>query len=270
MHKLLDRTPVEGRSPGWQMPPHFVASILYLARTTLHQRYCGSVLGFGWSLLNPLVTIGIYYLAFAVFIRVPIDNFFVYLSSGLIPWLFLSASLTVSTASLSTRTHALNTSIVNRLIFIFADTTIELITFAISLAALFLVTALLAEPPDFLWLLLPVMMLPLVVFCYAAAVCFAYYAVIYRDLAHLLQAALTVAFWLMPIVYHWSMVPAPVDQVVKYNPIAILIAPIQILLHGHQLPSLALFGAATGVAALAVGAAASSYRKRDREIIFYL
>src|SRR5258708_12694737 len=75
--------------PGADLLP----SVLYLARSTLWRRYCGSFLGFGWSILNPIVTIGIYFVVFRIFIRVPLENYFVYLVSGLFPWLFLHNTL---------------------------------------------------------------------------------------------------------------------------------------------------------------------------------
>ncbi len=244
--------------------------VWYLALTTLYQRYCGSLIGFGWSLLNPALTIGVYYLAFAVFIRVPIENFFVYLVSGLLPWLFFSSALTGSTNSLIARSHSLNTSTVNRLMFIFADTTIELVTLLTSLVVLMIFAAAIVHTASWHWLLLPLLILPLVVTTYALTVCIAYYSVVYRDIPHLLQVGLGVFFWLLPIVYHWSMLPEPFDRLVQYNPIALLISPLQVALHGGMLPSLGLMLGASAVACLAVLAALYCYRRRNREIIFYL
>src|SRR4051812_21240945 len=98
-------------------------SIIYLARATLWRRYCGSLLGFGWSLLNPVVAISVYFVVFRIFVRVPLENYFLYLVSGLLPWTFLSAALMTATRSLIDRRLALNASTASFLTFVFADTT---------------------------------------------------------------------------------------------------------------------------------------------------
>src|SRR5258708_7156076 len=252
--------------PGADLLP----SVLYLARSTLWRRYCGSFLGFGWSILNPIVTIGIYFVVFRIFIRVPLENYFVYLVSGLLPWVFLNNSLLTSTSSLVSRREALHSSIANRLIFILADTTVELFTYAISLGIMLVLCVLFVEPPSWTWLALPLLGVPLIVFVYSVAVIVAYSAARYRDLPHLLQLLLNVLFWLMPIVYHWSMVPSPFDVFIKYNPISMLISPNQILIHGNVLPTAALIVADVGIAGAALLAAVAVHRRLRRDIIFYL
>jgi ABC-type polysaccharide/polyol phosphate export permease len=59
----------------------------------LRARYRGSLLGFLWSFLNPLCLMIVYVLVFAVYLRVPMENYAVFLFTGLLPWLWFSQSL---------------------------------------------------------------------------------------------------------------------------------------------------------------------------------
>jgi len=253
----------------WRMR-EFLPSILYLASSALRRRYCGSLLGFTWSLLNPVVMIGLYFLVFNIFIRVPIENYFLYLVSGLLPWMFLSNSINGATRSLIDRRVALQCSTASFLVFILADVTVELFSYAASFGVLLLISAVFIAPPSPNWLLLLALNFSLIVFVYAASVVAAYAATRFRDLPHLLQIVLTVLFWLMPIVYHWSMVPSPFSTFIQYNPLSILISPNQVLLHGGQLPTFALMAAGIVIAALASWVMLATHRRLQRDTIFYL
>ena len=76
----------------------FRALIATLVLRDLRARYRGSFFGFLWSFLNPLLLMLVYALVFAVYLRVPMDNYAVFLFSGLLPWLWFSSSLGHSAA----------------------------------------------------------------------------------------------------------------------------------------------------------------------------
>ena len=69
-----------------------------LVKKDLKTRYKGSVLGFLWTFLNPLLQLLVYSLLFSVIMRANIDNYAMFLFVALVPWLFFSTSL-VSGAS---------------------------------------------------------------------------------------------------------------------------------------------------------------------------
>ena len=71
----------------------FRALIATLVLRDLRARYRGSFFGFLWSFLNPLLLMLVYALVFSVYLRVPMENYAVFLFTGLLPWLWFSASL---------------------------------------------------------------------------------------------------------------------------------------------------------------------------------
>src|SRR4051812_36669003 len=73
-----------------------------LFRRDLQTRYKGSVLGVGWSLVNPLILMGIYVLVFSTLWKVTgqIPHYALYLLTGLVVWVFFSSSLSMASRSL--------------------------------------------------------------------------------------------------------------------------------------------------------------------------
>ena len=68
--------------------------IASLVRRDLKGRYNGSVLGFLWTFLNPLFQLGVYTLVFSTIMRSGIKDFYLFLFVALVPWIFLSTSVT--------------------------------------------------------------------------------------------------------------------------------------------------------------------------------
>lgn len=74
--------------------------ILGLVKRDLRGRYKGSVLGFAWNFITPLCQIVVYYVIFSYVFRSGIDNFQVYLVTGMIPWNFFSEAIVQGTGSI--------------------------------------------------------------------------------------------------------------------------------------------------------------------------
>ena len=71
--------------------------LLGLIRKDLKIKYQGSALGFVWSLINPLVLLAVYTFVFQIVLRAGIPKFGFFLLAALLPWTFLSGSVTFAT-----------------------------------------------------------------------------------------------------------------------------------------------------------------------------
>src|SRR5262245_26748859 len=67
--------------------------IAVLVAKQLKLRYRGSVLGFCWTLLNPLALMIVYTLVFSVYLRVEVERYPAFLFTGLLPWIWFASSL---------------------------------------------------------------------------------------------------------------------------------------------------------------------------------
>ena len=71
--------------------------IISLVKRDLKSRYKGSVLGFFWMFLNPLLQLGVYTIVFSTIMRMDIEKFYLFLFVALVPWLFFSTCLSSGT-----------------------------------------------------------------------------------------------------------------------------------------------------------------------------
>src|SRR5262249_34092832 len=74
-----------------------------LTQRELKARYRGSVLGFLWTFLNPTLLMLVYALVFNVFLKQQMKNFLYFLFVGLLPWIWFSSSIALSSSSISDR-----------------------------------------------------------------------------------------------------------------------------------------------------------------------
>ena len=77
--------------------------IFSLVRKDLRGRYKGSALGFLWTFLNPLLQLVVYTIVFSTFFPTNIDQFYIFLFIGLVPWLFFNTSLVGGSTSVVTQ-----------------------------------------------------------------------------------------------------------------------------------------------------------------------
>src|SRR5229473_7645826 len=103
----------------------------------LRLKYRNSVLGFFWSLLTPLAMMGVYSIAFKYILRIQIENFTLFLFTGILPWTFFSA-----TAVGATFTLVSNASLVKQIrfpleILVLATVFFNLVQFLLALAVFF-------------------------------------------------------------------------------------------------------------------------------------
>jgi len=98
----------------------------------------------------------------------------------------------------------------------------------------------------------------------------AYLGVLYRDLPHLLNLFFSVMFWLTPVIYHWTMVPKRIEIFVKYNPLAMLLGSVQVLLHGGTAPTLDLLVATYAIALVAAAVGITMARRIGNKLIYAL
>ena len=204
------------RSRSWQL-------IVQFALKDFKIRYTHSVLGYAWSVLNPLVFAIIYYLVFSVFIRFDVPNYPGFLLLGIVLWNFFSEGSSNGVGALLSRGTILTKVAMPRHVVVFAAILNALITFVISLlilAALLWFTGTRLAPPA---LAFPLLLVDLVLITLGIALLLAPLHVRYHDVGYLWGIAVQVGFWLTPIIYQEVMIPDRWRWLMTYNPLARII-----------------------------------------------
>src|SRR3954466_10662283 len=167
-----------------------------LFRRNFHARYRGSVLGIAWSLVNPLALMAVYLLVFGVLFPNDIPHYSLYLLAGLACWIFFATSLQAGARSLLDSAELIRKVRFPRQLVAFSVVATQLVTFAVMLAIL-IVASLVFRPAsrDSAFLAIPLAAL-FVAFVGGSALLVACLNVVFRDIEHILTAALLPWFFL--------------------------------------------------------------------------
>jgi len=179
-----------------------------LFRRDFQSKYKGSLLGVAWSLANPLVLMLVYYVVFSVLWKATnIDNYPLFLLSGLATWVFFSQALQASTRSMIDNAQLIRKTRFPRQLLPFSVVGTHLITLCVMLAVLVpLNIVLLPRTRETALLALPVMLL-VVALTAGLSLALASLNVLYRDIEHLVSSLLLPWFFLTPILYTVDSLP---------------------------------------------------------------
>ncbi|MCC2033415.1 ABC transporter permease [Microbacterium sp. BWT-G7] len=206
-----------------------------LIRRDIKARYKDSALGLLWTLINPIVQLLIYYLVMGQILGAAkgIDNFAIYVFSGLTIFGLFSETLTGMTGSIVANSGLVKKVYVPREVFPLASIGSGLFTFSMQVVVLVSACLILLTPPALGGLLyfIPSVLL-IVVYAAALGILLASLNVYLRDIQYLTQILLMLALWASPIVYGWNMVkdvfaqfglPAWLLEVYTNNPITLAV-----------------------------------------------
>ncbi len=197
---------------------NFKNLVYNLVSRDLKVKYKGSILGFFWSLLNPLIMLIVYTVAFKYIIKIRVENFPLFFLCGFLPWMFLSLSLSMAVSSIKD-----NANLVKKVYFpreilplsiVMSNLVQFLLTFVILIPALILFKIELGLP----LLFLPLIILLQLAFTLGLAFILSSLNVFFSDIRHLLEIFLQIWFWLTPIIYPVEFVPERFQTLYRLNP----------------------------------------------------
>jgi lipopolysaccharide transport system permease protein len=185
-----------------------------LFRRDLRVKYRGSVLGLAWSLLHPLVLMGVYLLVFSLLWRVAevgSGDYWLFLLCGLPAWVFFATAAQASSRSLLENANLIRKVRFPRQLVPLSVVATHLVSFAVMLVVVIVLSLItLPEARATVWLSIP---LAVLFACIVAGACLAIASLnaIFRDVEHLLAALLLPWFFLTPILYSLGDLPGVDD-----------------------------------------------------------
>ena len=244
-----------------------------LVTRDLKVRYKRSVLGMGWTLLNPLLQMGVYTLVFSTIMRVDVPQFPVFLLSGLLPWTLISVSITGAAHCLLNNQGLIRKVAVPQMVYPVAVVASKVVDLLLSLLPLALLALLLRRPPGPSWLALVPALVLVTVFSTGLALLFSSLTVFYRDMRHLVDILIQVWFYVTPVIYpisYLEKLPYPaLRTILAANPATPLIRCFQVSLYEGRFPEAALMGAATLSTAIVFAAGFLVFTFRESEHIHH-
>ena len=242
--------------------------LYYLVLREVKVRYKNSVLGFIWSLLNPLAMMLVFTLVFGLFFPSDqrIEKYPVFLLCGLLPWNYFVAGVLGSVNCITGNANLVNKVYFPRDILPLANILAQLVNFLLALVVLFgvLIIARVHFTP-WLWLF-PIVIIIQTTFMFGVALLLSTINVFYRDVGMIMDVVILAWFFLTPIFYPASRVPISVEVIeglvlparrIYYilNPMASIISMYRdLFFHGYRTdPDFFLRTTVTALLVLALG-----------------
>ena len=235
--------------------------IAALTARDLKARYRGSLLGFFWSLANPLLLLGVYTLVFTKFFpQQVVQPYPLFLFAGILPWTFFSAAILESTTAITG-----NAGLIKKVMFPAEALPLvvvlsHLVHFALAipvLLAAFVAFVLAGKVTmSMTMLLVPLLMLLQTMFVAGIAMTVSSASVLFRDLRDLITNLMQLGFFVTPIIYLIDNVGSrPLRALLRLNPMTPFVVSYQDILFFGHLPGIAdtFLMVAYALASLALG-----------------
>lgn len=186
-------------------------------------KYKGSFLGVLWSFINPLLSVLVYAIVFSQIMRFDIDNYVIYLITGVLPWTFFTSSINMGMTSILYNANIIKKVYFPRIILPISSVSSCLVNFLISCIVIlvFVLFSGVGITINILWL--PLIALVQYFLCLGIVFILSAIEVFVRDLEHIINFVLSMAFYVTPILYKAEQVPEKLRFILKLNPMAYVI-----------------------------------------------
>ena len=203
-----------------------------LTKTDFKLRYQGSVLGYLWALLRPLMMFAILYVVFAKLLRFggDIPHYPVYLLTGTTLWSFFTECTSQGIQAMLMRGELIRKISFPKYIVVASTTFTALINLGINLVVVVIFALLNGVTPSLSWLLVPVFVLELYLLALGISFLFGAINVKYRDIASIWDVLIQALFYAVPIIYPITMVASTSQIAAKLlllNPVAQIIQDVR-------------------------------------------
>ncbi len=249
---------------------HYTFLIKQLVARDFKRKYKRSALGVCWSFLNPLLTMLVQYFVFSTIFKNSIENFIIYLLTGIIAFNFFGEAVGLGLSSIVDNAHLINKVYMPKIIYPLSRVLSSVINLLMSLVPLFIVMLITGVPITKAVFLLPIGLICLLVFCLGLSMMLSTSMVFFQDTMFLWNVVSTLWQYLTPTFYPVDIIPESWLPIYKLNPMYQYITFMRSILMEGVAPEPELyFGCIiSAVAMFLVGYAV--FRKNQDKFVLYL
>ncbi|MCC7178077.1 MAG: ABC transporter permease [Acidobacteria bacterium] len=216
----------------------------------LKLKYQRSLLGFAWSLLNPLLMILVYTLAFTYVMKVQTPRFVFFILIGVLAWTFFGSAVSSATDAVTGSGSFLRSVVFPRVVLPLSTVLFALAQYLLTTVVFLpLMLVLYQVPLEPRMLLFPVFLALQVLFIAGISLAISTATAVFRDVKHLVEVGLGIGFWATPILYEPTMVPEQFRPFMLLGPMTPYIRAYQDIFYYGVTPELAVWVVATVYAA---------------------
>ena len=239
--------------------------ITSLVHRDLRGRYKGSVLGFFWTFLNPLLQLIVYTLVFSVIMRAGIEDYYLFLFVALVPWVYFSTSVVGGAGCIIGQQNLVNKIYFPREVLPISHVLSQLINMLLSMVVVIAVLLVSGKGINLaVWWYFPIIVLQETLLAFGLVLLISSVTVYFRDLQFIINIFMMAWQFLTPVMYSVDMVPERLRPIFYLNPMTPIIVAYRDVLYYKQAPELSTFltGTVMGLVMLIIGWISFTHLKR--------
>lgn len=222
--------------------------IFSLVHKELRGKYKGSILGFFWTFLNPLLQLLVYTFVFSIILRQNIDKYYLFLFVALVPWIFFSSCVAAGANCVFVYGDLVKKIYFPREVLPISFVTSQFVNMLYTFIVIFAVIIFTRHGVNFVALLyLPAIMIVEYFLALGMTLLFSAITVYVRDVAHFLGIITMAWQFITPVMYPSSSIPEKYLLVFKLNPMSHIIESYRDILYYKQVPDLKTLGVAVAM-----------------------
>lgn len=233
-------------------------------------RYKRSVLGVFWSFLNPLLMMVVQYIVFSQLFRSDIENYPVYLLSGLVVFNFFSEGVSQALGSIVGNASLITKVYIPKYIYPVTRVLSSGINLVMSLIPLIIAAILTGEYMTKAYLMLPYILACVMVFTAGLGMVLAAGMAFFRDVQFLWGILSMLWMYLTPLFYPVSIVPEDFRRIILHNPLYVFVTAVRDIVMEGVTPRPAVFAQCTLAALIMLAAGSVVFKKTQDRFIFYI
>ncbi|MBO5453546.1 MAG: ABC transporter permease [Clostridia bacterium] len=233
-------------------------------------KYRRSVLGFAWSILNPLLMMVVITAVFQNVFKSNIENFPVYYLTGYLFFSFLTEATNMSMRSVMGAASLIKKVYIPKYLFPLEKCIFCFVNMLLSFVAVIIVMLVLRVPITPTFFAFPIPMLYLFVFTVGLSLFLAAANVFFRDIEHLYGVFTTAWMYLTPIFYPMEMLPDFMTNVLRFNPLYHYVLYFRAIVLGNHMPDLHSNLVCMGFSLIMLIIGIAFFKKKQDKFILYI
>lgn len=233
-------------------------------------KYKSSTLGFLWSILNPIMSMTVYYFVFSTLFRNSLPHFPAFLMTGIVLFSYFSDSTTLGMISIVGNAGLITKVYIPKYIFPLSKVLSSVINLCISMVPLLGVTLLSGLPLTKSLLLFPVVILLVIAFNFGVSLILSTMNTFFRDTQFLWSVVLTMLNFLTPVFYPESIIPARFLPLYRLNPLYQFLSFLRSIVIDGVAPAPASFLWCILAALIPLALGLYVFRKKQDQFVLHL
>jgi ABC-type polysaccharide/polyol phosphate export permease len=244
--------------------------LLNLISVELKLRYRKHILGFLWTVLNPLFYLLILAVVFSKIMKFQVPHYTIFLLSGLTSWLMVQQTVIIATGSIVNNQGLIKKVYVPRLAFPLSNVLARFVDHIVLTVILIVFMAAFRRPFTWALLFVPVSVLLHFFFTLGLSLLSSVAYIKIRDVQHILAIIFQAMFYVTPIIYPLEILPPHYRPIFLLNPFYYFVETLRAPVYQSVFPAPDVILTAAGLTVLALASGLFLFLRKEREFVFYL